>query len=123
MGIILVAIGGGIGSVVRYLVSRWAAEKISFDLPYGTFIVNITGCFIIGFFMALFTERMVASPYWRLFITVGFIGGLTTFSSFSYESLQLLLKANFLQAFCNIGGNVIIGIFAAWLGVTVARLI
>lgn len=123
LAIILVAIGGSIGSVLRYLISKWAAEKIDFTLPYGTFIVNIVGCFIIGFFMTMVTERVVVSPYWRLFVTVGFVGGLTTFSSFSYESIQLLLQSNFFQGFCNIGGNIIIGLFATWLGISVARLI
>lgn len=123
LAIILVAIGGSIGSVLRYLIAKWAAEKIDFTLPYGTFIVNIVGCFIIGFFMTIVTERVVVSPYWRLFVTVGFVGGLTTFSSFSYESIQLLLQSNFFQGFCNIGGNVIIGLFATWLGISAARLI
>lgn len=123
LAIILVAIGGSIGSVLRYLIAKWAAEKIDFTLPYGTFIVNIVGCFIIGFFMTIVTERAVVSPYWRLFVTVGFVGGLTTFSSFSYESIQLLLQSNFFQGFCNIGGNVIIGLFATWLGISAARLI
>lgn len=107
LGMLFVAVGGAIGSVLRYLVTRWAAEKISIIIPYGTFIVNVVGCFMIGFFMLLLTERMLVNSYWRLFITVGFIGGLTTFSSFSYESLQLLLRADYMQALCNIGGNIL----------------
>lgn len=92
--ILVVALGGGIGSVARYLISLWAAERFGSDFPYGTLIVNVVGCFIIGAFLVLVTERTIASPYWRLVIAVGFLGGLTIhFSSFGYETLRLLENA------------------------------
>ena len=117
-----VAIGGAIGSVARYLVSTWAAARFGAEFPYGTLIVNITGCFIIGAFLTLATERLSISPYWRLFITVGFVGGMTTFSSFSYETIHLLQEAEMLRAFYNVGLNILVGFSATWLGVGVARL-
>lgn len=117
-----VAIGGAIGSVARYLVSTWAAARFGAEFPYGTLIVNITGCFIIGAFMTMATERLSISPYWRLFITVGFVGGMTTFSSFSYETIHLLQEAEMLRACYNVGLNILVGFSATWLGVGVARL-
>lgn len=120
--IILVAIGGGIGSVARYLTSNWAAARFGADFPLGTLLVNVVGCFIIGLFMALTTERLSVSPYWRLLVAVGFLGGLTTFSSFSYETLRLLQDADATQAFYNVGLNVLVGFFATWLGMSVARV-
>lgn len=123
MSIVLVAVGGGIGAVTRYLVSTWAAARFGSDFPYGTLIVNMVGCFIIGAFMSLVTERVIVNPYWRLFVSVGFLGGLTTFSSFSYETLRLLEEADFVQAFSNVGLNILIGFLATWLGIGAAKLI
>lgn len=119
--IVLVAIGGGIGATTRYLVSNWAATRFGTEFPYGTLIVNIVGCFIIGAFMTVATERFIVSPYWRLLVTVGFVGGLTTFSSFSYETLHLLQEADVMRAFYNVALNVLVGFFATWLGIGAAR--
>ena len=120
--IILVAVGGGVGATTRYLVSNWAAARIGAEFPYGTLIVNVVGCFIIGVFMTVATERFIVSPYWRLFVTVGFVGGMTTFSSFSYETLHLLQEADIMRAFYNVGLNILVGFFATWLGMSAARL-
>ena len=119
----IVAVGGGIGATTRYLVSTWAAEKFGTDFPYGTLIVNVVGCFIIGAFMTLVTEKLIVSPYWRLLVTVGFVGGLTTFSSYSYETIKLLQDASMMMAMYNLLSNVMIGFFATWLGISIARLI
>lgn len=121
--ILTVAVGGAIGAVTRYLVSHWAAERFGAHFPYGTLIVNAAGCFFIGLFMTLTTERLIASPYWRLLVAVGFLGGLTTFSSFGYETLRLVKDANLLGAFQNIALNVILGLGATWLGIVAARTI
>jgi len=121
--IMVVAIGGSIGAAARYVVSTWAAERYGSDFPYGTLIVNVVGCFIIGAFMVLVTERVIANPYWRLLVAVGFVGGLTTFSSFGYETLKLVEDAQFQWAAYNIMTNFIFGFFATWLGMTLARAI
>lgn len=121
--ILAVAVGGSIGSVGRYLVSTWAAERFGASFPYGTLIVNVVGCFIIGIFMTMTTERFIINPYWRLLITVGFVGGLTTFSSFSYETFRLLEDADMMMAFYNIALNLALGFFATWLGIGAARLV
>ncbi|AJQ28562.1 fluoride efflux transporter CrcB [Pelosinus fermentans] len=121
--IIAVAVGGSIGATARYLVSVWAAERFGADFPYGTLIVNVVGCFIIGIFMTLTTERFIVNPYWRLLITVGFLGGLTTFSSFSYETFRVLENSNMIMALYNIGLNLLLGFVATWIGIGVARLV
>lgn len=120
--VIIVTIGGGFGSAARYLVSTWAAARFGSEFPYGTLIVNIVGCFIIGAFVTMTTERLIISPYWRLFVTVGIVGGFTTFSSFSYETMHLLQETDVLRAFYNVGLNVIVGFSATWLGIGLARL-
>ena len=118
----IIALGGGIGSVSRYLVTIWAAERFGSAFPYGTLLVNVAGSFIIGLFMTLFLERIELDPQWRLFIAVGFLGGLTTFSSFSYETLRLVQEGAMSQAFANAGSNVILCLASTWAGFFCARL-
>ena len=121
--LLAVAIGGSIGATTRYLVSVWAAERFGANFPYGTLLVNVAGCFMIGLFMTLTTERLIVSPYWRLIFAVGFLGGLTTFSSLSYETLRLVEDSDILLAFYNTGLNLIVGFVATWAGIVIARLI
>lgn len=121
--LLAVAVGGSIGATTRYLVSTWAAERFGADFPYGTLIVNVVGCFIIGAFMTATTERFIVNPYWRLIVTVGFVGGLTTFSSFSYESFKLLEDGSVTLVIYNILLNFSFGFLATWLGISAARLI
>ena len=118
-----VALGGSIGAITRYLVSTWAAERFGANFPYGTLFVNAAGCLMIGFFMTLTTERLIVSPYWRLIFAVGFLGGLTTFSSYSYETFQLLEDSEMLLAFYNTGLNLVLGFAATWAGIVLARLV
>lgn len=121
--ILIVGIGGSIGAISRYLLSLWTVERFGAAFPYGTLLANVIGCFIIGIFMTVTTERLIVSPYWRLLVTVGFIGGLTTFSSFSYETFRLLQEAEIQLAFYNIALNFTAGFFATWVGITLARLV
>lgn len=118
----IIAFGGGMGAVTRYLVTIWAAERFGSAFPYGTLLVNVAGSFIIGLFMTLFLERLELDPQWRLFIAVGFLGGLTTFSSFSYETLRLVQEGAMSQAFANAGSNVILCLASTWAGFFCARL-
>ncbi len=122
LNIIAVAIGGSIGAVTRYLFSLWAANRFGAGFPYGTLFVNIIGCFIIGCFMTLVTERVIVNPYWRLLVTVGFVGGLTTFSSYSYETIKLL-DSGLYVACLNLFGNLVLGFMATFAGIFAAKLI
>lgn len=122
--ILLVGIGGFIGSVLRYLASGYVQQSTkSIDFPYGTLAVNVIGCFIIGFLAQLAEERGVFTGESRLFIFTGFLGGFTTFSSFGNETLNLARDSQMMNALANVGANVILGLFAVWLGRTVAYMI
>lgn len=123
LNLLVVAVGGAIGACTRYLVSGWAAGRFGAEFPMGTLIVNVVGCFIIGVFLTLTTERLIVSPYWRLVVAVGFLGGLTTFSSFGYETLRLMEDADVLPALLNVALNLGVGLGATWLGIVGARLI
>lgn len=123
LDIVVVAVGGGIGAVTRYLVSNLAAERYGAAFPYGTLIANIGGCLVIGLFMGLVFERIIVNPYWRLLVTTGFLGGLTTFSSFGYETMKLAGDGSFNLAVINILLNVVIGLGATWAGLALAKLV
>lgn len=124
LNIILVGIGGALGSIARYLVSTWVQATVkSVSFPYGTLTVNLVGCFVIGFLAQLAEARGVFTSESRAFVFIGILGGFTTFSSFGNETLNLARGGEFLSALSNIGLNVLIGLFAVWLGRTVAYLI
>jgi CrcB protein len=119
---LMVGIGGFIGANARFIIGTWAAQKWGASFPYGTFIINVTGCFILGLFATL-TMRFPWHDNWRLLISIGFVGAYTTFSTFEYESLQLVSEGSLMRAGLNIFGSVILGFLAAFLGVVAARLL
>lgn len=122
--ILLVGFGGFIGSILRYLASGYVQQASkSVGFPYGTLVVNVIGCFVIGFLAQLADTRGVFTTESRLFIFIGILGGFTTFSSFGNETLNLARDTQMMSALANIGANVIIGLFAVWLGRTVSYLI
>ncbi|MDD4601100.1 putative fluoride ion transporter CrcB [bioreactor metagenome] len=121
--VLLIALGGGIGATTRYLVSDWAAQRYGGAFPYGTLLVNVVGCLIIGLFMQLVTERIIINPYWRLLVTVGFLGGLTTFSSLSYETIKLVSDGDMALAMSNILANTVLCLLATWIGITIAKAV
>ncbi|MBI2332788.1 MAG: fluoride efflux transporter CrcB [Chloroflexi bacterium] len=122
--IFLVGAGGFIGSILRYLVSGWVQQSAkTLDFPYGTLAVNVIGCFVIGFLAQLAETRGFFTSESRLFVFVGILGGFTTFSSFGNETLNLARDSQMINALANIGANLLIGLFAVWLGRTVSYLI
>ena len=112
--ITLVGIGGAIGSILRYLVSTGIQSKFLSAFPFGTMLVNISGCFLIGAIYALATRNNI-SPEWRFFLATGICGGYTTFSTFSYESLSLLRDGEVLYATAYISVSVVLGVLATFL--------
>jgi len=121
--ILIVLFGGGCGAVARYVLTTWIASKYGAYFPFGTLFVNVAGCFVMGFFMMLTTDRFTVSTNLRLLVTVGFLGGLTTFSSFGYETMQFLREGDLVNAFMNMGANLCIGLLALWLGILTAKFI
>jgi CrcB protein len=119
---LVVGIGGFIGANARFVVGQWAAQKWGIAFPYGTFIINVTGSFILGLFATL-ALRFAWNDNWRLLIAIGFVGAYTTFSTFEYETLQLVAQGTWGRALGNILGSVLCGFAAAYIGVVVARLL
>lgn len=116
-----IAIGGAIGAVTRFLIAKNLNALLGPAFPYGTLAVNVLGCFLMGFLAVLMLEILALSFPWRAAILIGFLGGLTTFSAFSFESLDLLLMGEFGKATMNVLANVFLCLFATWLGMLLAR--
>jgi CrcB protein len=120
--LLLVFVGGGIGSACRYAMATALQRSFPGAFPVGTFFVNLLGCFAIGLFGALGLERAAISPEARTFIMVGILGGFTTFSSFAWESLGLLTVKDLLRASLYVGGSVFFGLLGAFLGRSMGRI-
>ena len=108
----LIGLGGAIGSIARYLITYITeARFVPSTFPYGTLIVNVTGCFAIGLIYAL-SGKFNISPEWRGFLATGICGGYTTFSAFSYQSISLMRDGHTVQFFTYIFGSVLLGLIA-----------
>jgi len=117
-----VGVGGFFGCIARYLVGIFIARF--FDepaFPFATFIVNIAGCFLIGWLGTLAENVELISPPMQLFIVVGFLGGFTTYSAFGYQTLTLVRDGNVLFALLNVSAHIIFGLGAVWLGALLAK--
>ena len=119
--IFFVALGGSVGSATRYLVSVWAAGRLGTDFPYGTLIVNIVGCYIIGLFMILATEKLLLPNHWRLLVASGFLGGLTTFSTFGAETFSMAESGHWGLAGGYAAASLVGGLLAVWAGFAIHR--
>lgn len=117
---ILVLAGGAVGCLARFVVGTAIIARLGGRFPYGTVFINITGSFLIGFAMTFLTERSYLSPNWRFLIVVGFLGGYTTFSSFEWETLNLMKDGSRWLGFLNGFGSLVVGYAAVWLGAIVA---
>ncbi len=114
--IILIALGGAIGSVCRYGLSTVVQRSTSPFFPYGTFTVNVTGCLVFGIIMGAARERFVLGPTERAFLLIGVLGGYTTFSTFTYETFALLQDGELVRAVVNAFGQLVCGLVALWAG-------
>ena len=121
MSILLVAFGGALGSVSRYLLGTWIQSvSKTIHFPFGTLAVNLIGCFVIGFLSHLADARSAFTTESRALVFVGVLGGFTTFSSFGNDTINLLRDGEMFNALANVGANVILGLALVWLGRTVA---
>jgi CrcB protein len=116
-------LGGGVGTAFRYWLSGGVYRFISPTFPFGTLLVNVAGCLLIGVSMSLFEERFAVQPLLRIFLTIGVLGGFTTFSTFSFETIALLREGSLLAGFGNIISSVAGCLMATWMGMVVGKLV
>ena len=120
---LLVGIGGCLGSILRFWLGSYIGSKMGTRFPYGTFVINITGSFLIGLVFALLTVKTHWSPNWRYLISIGFIGGYTTFSTFEYETFRSFQDGEILMASLNVALSVVTGFISVWCGVIAGKLL
>ncbi|MEO7908287.1 MAG: fluoride efflux transporter CrcB [Roseiflexaceae bacterium] len=120
---LMIALGAAVGANLRYALSLWAARQWGVAFPAGTLLINVSGSFAIGVVMVLLTTRFTNGDTWRPLLVTGFLGGFTTFSTFSYESYTLLIGGSWLAAGLNMLASVGLGLLGVFLGVGMARLI
>jgi len=116
-----VALGSALGGMLRYYLGGSVLSRISGAFPLATFVINITGSFIIGFFLTIVAERLSLSQHLRLAVAVGFVGAYTTFSTFEYETARLVEERHLVLALLNVLLSVIVGFIAVWGGIIAAR--
>lgn len=121
--LILTGIGGLLGSVCRYLATLFFTKAFPSSFPYGTFIVNISGCLLIGIFYGLSEQYKWFTPEWRIFLATGFCGGYTTFSSFAYENIRLLQASEYLTFGLYTLGSFASGLIAVIGGLLLVKMI
>jgi fluoride exporter len=120
--ILLVGLGGGIGSIARYLCQKWFLNQFPHAFPVGTFTVNVTGCLLIGIFWGLSFRSFEANEQWKLFLMTGICGGFTTFSAFTLEGIGLLREQKHALFFTYIAGSVLLGLAATYAGMKLTRI-
>jgi CrcB protein len=121
MTALLIAVLGAVGCLLRYLLSGWVHGVLGRDYPYGTLTVNVLGAFLVGFVMELSLRSTLITAEFRTGLTIGFLGGLTTFSTFSYETFKLLEDGEVLSAGVNALVSVATCVLLTWLGIAAAR--
>jgi CrcB protein len=119
--VIAIAVGGAFGSVLRYGLSTWVYALAGRGFPYGTLVVNVFGCLVMGVLFVLLVERMGASAVWRAGLLIGVLGGFTTFSTFSIETFNLIEQGAMAKAAGNMAASLILCVGGTWLGVILAR--
>jgi CrcB protein len=120
---LIIGLGGFIGAIMRYIIGVWIGQKWGRSFPLGTFVINVSGSFFIGLIMTLLTEKLMVNPQWRLLLVVGFLGAYTTFSTFEYETGNLLKDGELMLSAMNVVLSVFLGFAALKLGEVIAKSI
>jgi CrcB protein len=118
---LLIAVGGALGSVARYWVGSTIASRAGIKFPYGTLVVNLTACLVIGFTLTYLGKRADLNPAWRFLVPIGFIGAYSTFSTYEWETLTTLRSGAFALAALYAVGSLILGLVATWGGAALAE--
>ena len=123
MDLALVAAGGALGAMARYLVNRAMNDWLGAQFPYGTMAINLSGSFVLGLFLTLLAARGALTAEYRLFLAVGFLGAYTTFSTWTFESAALLTGGAPLAALVNLFGSLLLGMLSVFAGIALGRLL
>ena len=118
-----IAVGGALGSIARFWVGSAVASRLGTKFPYGTFVINITACAIIGFSLTFLAKRTDLNPAWRFLVPVGFVGGYSTFSTYEWETLSTLRSGAFSMAALYAFSSLFLGLAAVWCGALIAEMI
>jgi CrcB protein len=121
MDYVWVGLGGLIGANARFVMTRYMADRFGDSYPWGTFAINVAGAFLIGLLLTWLTQRSVADPAMRLVLVVGFLGGYTTFSSYTFEAVTMAQRGNWIGATTYVLGSNVLGLVACVTGIAVAR--
>lgn len=118
-----ISVGAILGANLRFLAGLWASRLLGAGFPFGTLLVNVAGCLLIGLFYGLGETRITITPELRLFVAIGFLGAFTTFSSFGNETVNLVRSGDLALALLNVAGNNVLGLLAVLGGAALARLL
>ena len=122
MTYVAISVGAVLGANLRYLLGGWLSTQFGSGFPYATLVINVTGSLVIGLVMGLASDRV--SPWWWIpAVAIGFLGSYTTFSTFSYETMNLINEGSYLAAMANMGGSVVAALLGVFVGLAIARVI
>ena len=119
---IAIGVGGFLGAIARYALGVYIGSRYGVRFPLGTFVINVSGSFLLGLILALLA-RTTASAYWRYLIPIGFIGAYTTFSTFEYETLRAIQDGQVMTGLLNVGLSLVLGFIAVWAGASIGRVL
>jgi len=117
----MIGLGGALGAIARYQLAALVEGRVPVGFPWGTFIVNISGCLVMGIVTTLLAERLVVHPNWRFLVPIGFIGAYTTFSTFELETCRAVMEGDWFTGGLNVVASVLAGYLALWIGVMLTR--
>jgi CrcB protein len=118
---LVISLGAILGANARYWLGGWVADRLGTTFPYGNLVINLSGSFILGLFITVATDRFLLDPRWRLLVAIGFLGSYTTFSSYTFESMDLVLRGQIGLGLLNLLGSSLLGAVAATGGILLAR--
>lgn len=119
----LIAIGGALGALARFWIGSAVAGRLGTKFPYGTFVINLSACILIGFSLEMLSRHVEISPGWRYLVPTGFIGAYSTFSTFEWETFAVMQSGSFAIASLYVVLSVLLGLIGVWCGVLIARIL